>query len=591
MEKIQKEQMKIVIVGHVDHGKSTVIGRLLADTGSLPEGKLDQVKQRCAATAKPFEYAFLLDALQDEQDQGITIDAARCFFKSKKRDYIILDAPGHIEFLKNMVTGAAHAEAALLVIDANEGIQENSTRHGYLLSMLNIKQVVVLVNKMDLVDFDQTVFENIKRDYSAFLAKIGITAQAFVPISARDGVNIVTVDKGDVQKSVLEEIDSFKKEKAVENKPFRFPVQDVYKFTESGDDRRIFAGTVESGAISVGDEVKFYPSLKKSIVKSIEGFNRESTTEVATGAATGFTLEDELYIKPGEIMGRSDQSAPEVSNRINANIFWMGRAPLIKGKKYKLKTHTHRAIVRLAEINSVLDASSLDSSSSKDQVDRHDVAECVFEATKPFAFERVEESETLGRFVLVDGYEIAGGGIISESLKEESALLDEHISNREKMWENGGVTAKERTTRFRHRAKCVLFTGDESKTEIAKSLERKLFDSGFISYFLGLKSVASELESSVSTQDVREESITRLGEISRIVTDTGVILISTLDDADRYDVERVKRLNSPSEIVTVHIGTTPVDSSSFNFEVGDKTVVEAVYKELIREQVIPDFVI
>ena len=154
-----KEFMNIVIVGHVDHGKSTIIGRLLADTGSLPKGKLDSVRDLCVRTSKPFEYAFLLDALKDEQSQGITIDSARVFFKTEKRHYIIMDAPGHIEFLKNMVTGASRAEAALLVIDASEGVQENSRRHGYLLSMLGIKQVAVLVNKMDLVSYDKKVFD------------------------------------------------------------------------------------------------------------------------------------------------------------------------------------------------------------------------------------------------------------------------------------------------------------------------------------------------------------------------------------------------------------------------------------------------
>src|SRR5688572_6735473 len=154
-----REQMNIVVCGHVDHGKSTIVGRLLADTGSLPDGKLDQVRDLCARTSKPFEYAFLLDALKDERAQGITIDAARVFFKTARRDYLIIDAPGHVEFLKNMITGAASAEAAFLVVDAKEGLQENSRRHGYLLSFLGIRQVAVVINKMDLVDYDQAQFE------------------------------------------------------------------------------------------------------------------------------------------------------------------------------------------------------------------------------------------------------------------------------------------------------------------------------------------------------------------------------------------------------------------------------------------------
>src|SRR6056297_2606229 len=188
---LKKEQdLKLVIAGHVDHGKSTIMGRLLADTESLPDGKLEQVQERCRRNSKPFEYAFLLDALKDEQSQGITIDSARVFFKTDYRRYIILDAPGHIEFLKNMVTGAARAEAALLVIDAKEGVRENSRRHGYMLSMLGIKQIAVVVNKMDLVDYDQDTYNQIVAEYTDFLAEIGLEAERFIPVSGMLGDNV-----------------------------------------------------------------------------------------------------------------------------------------------------------------------------------------------------------------------------------------------------------------------------------------------------------------------------------------------------------------------------------------------------------------
>ena len=195
LDLMRKQDMNIVIVGHVDHGKSTVIGRLLADTHSLPDGKLEQVKETCRRNSKPFEYAFLLDALKDEQSQGITIDTARCFFKTELRNYIIIDAPGHIEFLKNMITGASRAEAALLVIDANEGVQENSRRHGYMLSMLGIKQVCVLVNKMDLTDYNEKSFRRIERQYRRFLRRIDVEPKCFIPVSAMQGDNIANHSK------------------------------------------------------------------------------------------------------------------------------------------------------------------------------------------------------------------------------------------------------------------------------------------------------------------------------------------------------------------------------------------------------------
>src|SRR6476659_456550 len=227
------QRMNIVIVGHVDHGKSTVIGRLLADTHSLPEGKLDQIRAQCELNSKPFEYAFLLDALKDAQAQGITIDAARVFFNSSRRPYLILDAPGHIEFLKNMITGAARAEAALLVIDAAEGVQENSRRHGYMVSLLGIRQLAVLVNKMDLVGWDQAVFDRIRREYAGFLDQVGIQPSAFIPVSGRSGDNIA--DRSAhlgwyAGPTVLEALDQFHSEPAPVDRPFRMAVQDVYKF-------------------------------------------------------------------------------------------------------------------------------------------------------------------------------------------------------------------------------------------------------------------------------------------------------------------------------------------------------------------------
>ena len=236
--KMEKELMNIVIAGHVDHGKSTVMGRLFADTGNLPEGKLEAIRERCKRESKKFEYAFLLDALKDEQSQGITIDVARAFFSTDKRDYLIIDAPGHIEFLKNMITGAARAEAGLLVIDANEGVMENSKRHGYMLSLLGIRQVIVIVNKMDLVDYDERVYERVVSEYRNFMDKIGVLPLMYIPASATEGINIAV--KSDKLpwfhgKTVLEALDSFKKEESVEDLPLRMPIHQVYRFTGDGD--------------------------------------------------------------------------------------------------------------------------------------------------------------------------------------------------------------------------------------------------------------------------------------------------------------------------------------------------------------------
>ncbi|HET7424774.1 MAG TPA: GTP-binding protein, partial [Gemmatimonadales bacterium] len=356
------QRMNIVIVGHVDHGKSTVIGRLLADTHSLPEGKLEQVRAQCELNSKPFEYAFLLDALKDEQAQGITIDAARVFFKSRQRPYLILDAPGHIEFLKNMITGASRAEAALLVIDAAEGVQENSRRHGYMVSLLGLRQLAVVVNKMDLVKWDRAVYDRIVREYGAFLDQVGIKPSAFIPVSGRGGDNIA--DRSANLSwyhgpTVLDALDAFHTEPPPVERSFRMSVQDVYKFTKQGDDRRIVAGTIDSGAVAVGDTVVFYPSGKKSRVKTIEAFNRPTQTRAVAGSQVGFTLQEQIYITRGELAALETEPRPQVTTRLRVSLFWLGKDPMVKRKEYLLKLGTMRVTMRLEEILRVMDASTL----------------------------------------------------------------------------------------------------------------------------------------------------------------------------------------------------------------------------------------
>lgn len=415
-----KERMNIVIVGHVDHGKSTLVGRLLADTNSLPQGKLEQVKRTCETNSKPFEYAFLLDALVDEQAQGITIDTARIFFKSPKREYIIIDAPGHIEFLKNMISGAARAEAAILLIDAHEGIAENSKRHAYMLSMLDIKQVIVAVNKMDLVNYDEAIFDGIKKDYTEFLNEIDIKPIAFVALAARQGINIIA-GSNTIQwyngPSILELIDTFRKEKEDNQNNFRMFVQGIYKFTEDGDDRRIIAGTVNSGALNVGDEVIFLPSGKTSTVKSIEIYGKDSPLRAGSEEAIGITLSTQVYVKHSELLCRTDEPQPHTTDRFKANIFWMGRKSLQHDKRYKLKIGTKKVDLFLENIESVLDASHLEKSNGRKEIQRHEVAHCVFRTASPVSFDLIEEVKTTSRFVIVDGYDIAGGGIIVEALE------------------------------------------------------------------------------------------------------------------------------------------------------------------------------
>lgn len=557
----EREQMNVVIVGHVDHGKSTVIGRLLADTGSLPDGKLDAVKANCARNAKPFEYAFLLDALKDEQAQGITIDTARSFFKSKTRDYIIIDAPGHIEFLKNMITGAARAEAALLIIDANEGIKENSKRHGYMLSFLGIKNVAICVNKMDLVKYSQDVFGNIKTEYTKFLKDVNLEPAYFIPIAAMEGENMVGLSKKMPWYKgahVLEALDGFKKAASKYEQPFRMPVQDIYKFTAQGDDRRIFAGRVESGSIKVGEEVIFLPSNKRSRISSIEAFNLPKQEEISVGQSTGVCLDTQIYVRPGEIMCRANgkDPLPHTSTKYRANLFWMGKQPLVKGKTYKLKIATQQVPVILAEIVSVMNASEL-SSVVKPHVNRHEVAECIFEAMKPVAFDTVASIAETGRFVIVDNYEISGGGIILAPVFDDHSALSEHIRQRDASWVRSGITPDKRSQKYEHKSAWILIVGlvDTGKQKIAKALEERLFEMGKFTYFLGIPNDLLSTESGLRDSITRKvESIQQFGELAHILTDAGLILISSVTTVDEYDLETLKALNRPNKTLIVNVG-------------------------------------
>ncbi|MCX6372264.1 MAG: GTP-binding protein [Actinobacteria bacterium] len=542
------ERLDIVAVGHVDHGKSTVIGRLMADTGSLPEGKLDQVKAMCKINARPFEYAFLLDALKNEQAQGITIDTARCFFNTNQRHYIIHDAPGHVEFLKNMITGASRAQAALLVIDAQEGVRENSKRHGYILSMLGIRQIAVLVNKMDLLDWDQGAFDAVVHEYADFLARLGVRPASFIPVSARDGANIVARAAEAPWydgPTVLEQVEAFTRLDDDLDRPFRMPLQDVYKFTEAQDDRRIFVGTIETGRVRPGDDVVFLPSRKHSTVKTIEALSGPRPEEASAGQATGLTLEAQVYAKPGELLVRADQTEPLIATRIRANVFWMNTAPLIRGRRYVLRMGAARVAAELESVLSVLDEQELESVTGAGQVERHDVAEVILRAVRPVAFDTADTLEPTSRFVIVHGHDIAGCGIALEALEDEGRG---DVTGRR--FRRGEVTEQQRATRYGHAGKAILFVAEsnESAHDIAARVDRSIFARGVHSYCLS----ATDLGDPKDVLD-REAHLGRVGEIAWAMTDAGIVLVAALGDVDRFDLDRLRRLAAPHEVFVVGV--------------------------------------
>ncbi len=576
------QRMNIVIVGHVDHGKSTVIGRLLADTHSLPEGKLEQVRANCELNSKPFEYAFLLDALKDEQAQGITIDAARVFFKSDLRHYLILDAPGHIEFLKNMITGAARAEAALLVIDAAEGVQENSRRHGYMMSLLGIRQLAVVVNKMDLVNWDRNVFDGIVKEYGAFLDQVGIKPSCFIPVSARGGDNIADRSANlpwYQGPTVLNALDQFRNEPAPTERAFRMPVQDVYKFTKQGDDRRIVCGTIDSGRVNVGDTVIFYPSGKKSRVKSIEAFNRPVQGTAEAGWAVGFTLQEQIYITRGEMAALETETRPQVTTRLRVSLFWLGKEPMVKRKEYMLKLGTARVTCRVEEVLRVMDASTLDTAEQRNAVQRHDVAECVLRLDRAIACDLAEDVASTSRFVIVDDYEIRGGGIVREAMTDRQTTVRDQVLLRNYKWEPSIIQPEHRAEKYNQKAALILITGENESDRkgVAKALEGKLFQDGKVVYFLGIGNVLYGVDADIERkQENRLEHMRRLAEVANLMLDAGIILVVAAAELTQDDLEVIKTAVQPDLIETVWAGDNITTDLSCDLQLPGGAVPEAV---------------
>jgi len=600
MESQELEKMSIVIVGHVDHGKSTVIGRLLLDSGSLPDGKLQQVQAYCENNSLPFEYAFLIDALKDERRQNITIDSARVFFKTLKRNYIIIDAPGHVEFVKNMVTGAARAEAALLVIDALEGIKENSRRHGNLLSLLGIRQMSVVVNKMDLVEYKQSRFEAIQEEFTAFLSQVGLKPARFLPVSARQGDNISLKSKNMAWykgPTVLEALDSFDKEKPLGDRPFRMPVQDIYRFTRFGDNRRIIAGSVSSGQARVGDEIAFYPSGKSSTIQTIEVLEGPSPAEIASGQAVGITLGQQVYVTRGDVAVLAGEPLPSVSRRLRVSLFWLGKDPLITGKPYMIKLGTAQTGFRVEKILRVMDTANLEEITQKKQVDKHAMAECILSLDHVIAFDRAELLPGTGRFVIVDGYEIRGGGIVLEELQDSESQVREAVSKRNAHWILGNVTQADRAKYYNQRPCLVIITGKKGtgRKQVARALEAHLFEMGNHVYYLGMGSViygvAADVHGHSNIKD-RHEHVRRMAEIANIFMDAGIILIITAVELTRLDLNLIQAIVDSTAIVPIWVGEPssidlPSDVAHVEIEPLEQAVVQILNKlqdnEFIRE--------
>jgi bifunctional enzyme CysN/CysC/sulfate adenylyltransferase subunit 1 len=420
-ESVSSELLRIVITGHVDHGKSTLIGRLFYDTGSLPEERYQEIRATCEKQGRPFEFAFLTDALEEERVQNVTIDTAQSFFKSARRPYVIIDAPGHKEFLKNMVTGAAAADAAVLLVDGAEGVREQTRRHAYVLSLLGLEQIVVAVNKLDLVGWQQDKFEKVEAEVRALLRSLKLTPSFVVPCSAREGDNIAKRSERAPWyqgPTMLEALDRFEPKPADDGLPLRFPVQDVYALPGG---KRIYVGRVETGTLRRGDTVVLSPSGKRSHVATIERFGVEDVQRAHSGEAVGLTFADELFVERGEVIGTGEPAI--AAAEIKASLFWLGQRPLTLGGQYVLKLGTSEVEAKVTAIEERVDSSTLEVVERfANKVEAPEVATVLLQPRRSIATETFEGNPRLGRFVVVDGGFVAGGGIVREARDASGSL-------------------------------------------------------------------------------------------------------------------------------------------------------------------------
>lgn len=547
--------LKVVFVGHVDHGKSTLIGRLLAETGSLPEGKLEAIRKACEEKNQPFEYAFVLDALSEEQEQNITIDTTQIQFRSGQRDFVIIDAPGHQEFLKNMITGAANADAAVVVIAADEGVREQSRRHGQLLSLIGIREMIVVVNKMDLAGFDERRFRRIETEYAAFLRGFGLSAREFVPISASTGEN-VTVPKSNAMpwfrgNSLLGAMDRLSIVNSAAELPLRFPIQDVYRM----DKRRILAGRIESGTIRVGDQLVFSPHNKTARVDSVERWPTVTQTECASaGESIGITLADHIFVERGHIASH-ESDAPVESNRVRAKVFWIGRESLVMGAQFRLKLVTQDVECQVVAITNVVDVATLESTSiERLEVRANEVGEVTLQTRAPLVFDNHDRIPNLGRFVLTDGRLLVGGGtVFGAHYTPRKQIKSENI-----FWNESAITSVGRAARNGHRGAVVWLTGlsGAGKSTIAGALERELFQRSMHTYVLDGDNLRHGLNSNLGfTPEDRAENIRRVSEVAKLMADAGTVVITSFISPYRIDrrLAREVALQAGAEFVEVFV--------------------------------------
>ncbi len=539
---------RVVIVGHVDHGKSTLIGRLLSDTQQIFPERVEKVKKICDQNGKKFEFAFLLDAFEEEQKEGITIDKTEIPWVYGGKEFLIIDTPGHKEFLKNMISGASTAETALIMLDAEEGIKEQFKRHSYIVGMLGIKNIIVVVNKMDLVQYSEAHYKKLLQQIERIYSELKIQAAQIVPVSAFLGENLLAKSaklswyKGPCLAEALVAVFDQKEQ---QKQDLRFALQDVYKF----DEKRIYAGKIESGCLSVGDKLKFLPSGSVSRVRSIESWNTKTPVlHAPEGSSTGFTLEDPLFLERGEIAFHENEKAPAVTFQAHASIFWMNAESLQPRKTYKFKMATQEVECKIETIFNVFNPQTFDDETPKAKeslrLENGEAGEIIIKFQKNIVCDAFSDFSSTGRFVLLDSHRIVGGGVILSAntiqvFKESSEL-----------------TSEERAKHYGHQGAVLWLTGlsGAGKSTIAKQLEKKLFLMNAHALVLDGDNLRKALNRDLGFSDEdRKENIRRTGAVAKLVADAGSIVIAALISPFKSDRDLVRAQMEGTKFIEVFV--------------------------------------
>lgn len=591
-----KSLLRLLTCGSVDDGKSTLIGRLLYDSKLIFDDQLsalhaDSEKVGNAGDGE-IDYALLLDGLKAEREQGITIDVAYRYFATPKRKFIIADTPGHEQYTRNMATGASTADLALILIDARLGVITQTKRHTFLVSLLGLKHIVVVVNKMDLKGYGEETFNAIKADFEAFSSELDMPNTTFIPISALKGDNVVGKSRhmdwytGGPLLPILEEVDVAG---GINLDDFRFPVQLV---SRPDLNFRGFAGTVASGTVRPGDRIKALPSLKESTVKRIVTADGD-LDEAFAPQSVMLELNDEIDISNGEMIVHAE-NLPHISTHLEASIVWMTETPLKEGQTYVIRHTSRTTKAKITELKYQVDVNTLQKHPT-DKLQLNEIGRIALTTHLPLFFDPYEENRETGSFILIDPITNAtsGAGMIKRHLSVDSPGTE--TDRREFLWEQGRVSPGNRAQRNRHKGKWVLFIGDAAHApKLAKDLEYKLFSKRLQSYYLGLSNLSDGLEADIgdSFWD-REEHIRRIGELGRILTDAGLIFINSLERADDYDLTRLKMLNAPNELLVIAIGESAVDAKHIDLQLdaGSEAteLIKTIEAELDRHTGLPEY--